>query len=173
VERNPVKSRLTYLNDLVSLALKSKSDIVRFGAVVVDKAGKIQGRGWNRRSKGAERKKISTGFSLHAEMAAILQAEKKLGRKLDKSFSVYVLPLHPGAARYAVRLPGIFTCASCAAAFNSRGLSVYVLSSRGWKRRKPGQVFADVASIKKKVSWPALAGGGKVPGIKVKWEPCA
>lgn len=124
----------------MELALQSGSENQRYGALVLAD-GQVVGEGFNRLLKRGEPFPFRTTFFLHAERAAIGDAMRKLGTTNLEGATVLVAGFLVGARRPLVRRAGNEdkgSCVQCAGLYVRFGLSVSLMSERGWVEL-PGQ----------------------------------
>jgi|GEM_PF-3676967 len=153
------------------LAQRSKSQRARFGAVVVDKDGRVVGEGWNRRSTKAERRFLRIGLIMHAEQAAVFQAAKTLGRDLE-GVRLFVVGVSKDATRYASKIsPGI-ACDICARILQRNKVDVMSSSKNGFVRLAWQDLVALAKSHQGRKWWQASY-KGKPQDPNIRWLPIA
>lgn len=160
------------LHTLVATAKQSDSPVVRYGAVVVNDFGEICGTGYSRMADAndpIERKWADQHEPprMHAEMAALCDAEKK-GHNVS-TLHAYILPLAPDRdspkverskakdepAGYLVLRDTDaqgnphFTCTDCGPKFAALGVDVHILTNAGWKNISAEQAEKDAHQLAK------------------------
>jgi len=148
----------------IELALNSKSQRARFGALVVAPDGRVIGEGWNRQSTKAERQLVRVGIILHAEQAALAQALAN-GESVEGA-RVYAVGASKDGLSYARKKKAGFACPVCARTMAHLHADAMSSSSRGFKRIPWSEVEA-VAKAAKGKWWQ----GKPAAASNIRWLP--
>lgn len=153
------------------LAQNSGSERARFGALVVDREGRIIGEGWNRTSTKAERKLIGVGFIIHAEQVAIAQAARE-SRKALEGARLYVIGISKDAALFAQKLDPSIACQICARTLEKFRVSVMSSSKEGFRELGWDKLVA-AAKANAAGKWWQASYKGKAENPNIRWRPIA
>jgi hypothetical protein len=151
------------------LARCSKSQRARFGALVVDRNGRIIGEGWNRQSTKIERRLLGVGIIIHAEQVAVAQALRKVGGSLEGA-RVYAVGISKDAALYAKKIQPAFACKICARTLERFRVAVMSSSARGF-HEIPWDKVKEVAEHNQGRKWWQASYKGKAPDPNIRWLP--
>ncbi|MDA2935816.1 hypothetical protein MYX06_01155 [Patescibacteria group bacterium AH-259-L05] len=121
-----------------------------FGALL-EKNGKIIGRGWNRRSTPQERKLLShVDYKIDAEQACI--ADALLNNRDVRGSEVYVLGIVLRGAekgKLSTRRGRVFICKRCPHTFIRFGIPVNIPRFDGWVKLSPEMALKTAKIVKK------------------------
>lgn len=120
----------------ISLALKSRSEDQRYGAVVYEPFTlSVYGRGYNRRLGKGEPCPFRTSFFLHAEAdalrAALLHGMERLSRPCNIAVAGFMVKTRRPFIRRRTKLHE-GSCAKCARLYVQYGLTPTLITEDGW-----------------------------------------
>lgn len=135
---------------------------MRFGALLVDRRGKIIGRGWNRRAQKEERERLPwLDYAIHAEEAAYLDSlnsKKKPNCLYVAGFSNKGVPM--------VREVPFFACVRCAKnILIPHEIPVRVLTESGWQLVDPRRALETSEEVYRKGFWEQQRVKAPVDGV--------
>ncbi|MBI3552304.1 MAG: hypothetical protein HY077_07280 [Elusimicrobia bacterium] len=153
------------------LAQRSKSQRARFGAIVVDKDGRVIGEGWNRQSTKLERRLLGVGIIIHAEQVAVASALRRAKDALEGA-KVYAVGISKDAASYAQKISPAFACKVCARTMERFRVAVMSSSARGFREIAWDKVKG-VAEANQSRKWWQASYKGKPQDPNIRWLPIA
>lgn len=141
----------SYYQKCVELALRSKSEVMKCGSIIVSDS-KVIGEGWNRLLGRTEPFPFKTSFFLHGEKAAIGDAILKHGEKKLRGATLYVVCIFVKEKKPLVlKSNEKNTCVICCKWLPQFGLSVCFARENGWVNISGEQAYQNALESRKAI----------------------
>lgn len=138
-----------YYQKCIELALKSKSEVQKCGAIIVSN-GVIIGEGWNRLLGRNEPFPFRTSFFLHGEKAAMGDAILRYGQEKLKGATLYVACVFVKEIKALILKPSAKnTCTICTQHYPRFGLRAAFPRESGWVFTSGEQAYQNALESRK------------------------